>query len=77
MYFTNIFKHLLHVRYIPLIIVIISITVMRHQGHGNSNKGKHLIGLEFQKFSPLSSWQEVWRHISRHDTFEGVESFTS
>jgi hypothetical protein len=27
------------------------------------NKGKHLIGsgLQFQRFSPLSSWWEIWQ----------------
>jgi hypothetical protein len=36
------------------------IAVKRHHDQGNSNKGKRLIGagLEFQEFSPLSSWQE-------------------
>ena len=37
--------------------------VQRHHGQGQSYKGKHLIGtsLQFQRFSPLSSWQEVWQ----------------
>jgi hypothetical protein len=36
--------------------------VKRHHDQGNSHKGKHLIwvGLQFQRFRPLSSWQEVW-----------------
>lgn len=40
----------------------ISNATMRHNNHGNAYKRKHLIedGLWFQKFSPLSSWQEMW-----------------
>ena len=41
----------------------------RHHDQGNSYKGKHLIGagLQFQRFSPLSSWQEAWqRETCRH-----------
>ena len=35
-------------------------TKQKHD-YGNSYKGKHLIGagLQFQKFSPLSSWQDM------------------
>ena len=37
-----------------------SIAVKRHHDQGNSYKAKHFIGagLQVQKFSPLSSWQE-------------------
>ena len=47
----------------------------RHNDQGNSYKGKHLIGagLRFQRFSPLSSWQEAWQHPGRHGTGEGAE----
>ena len=39
----------------------------RQHDHGNSYKGKYLIGsdLEFQRFSPLSSWQEEWQCAGR------------
>jgi hypothetical protein len=39
----------------------------------NSYKGRYLIGasLQFQRFSPLSSWQEAWQHPSRHGAGEG------
>ena len=35
-------------------------------------KEKHLIGagLQFQRFSPLSSWQEAWQHAGRHGAGE-------
>ena len=35
--------------------------------HGHSYKGKHLIValLQFQRFSPLSSWQEAWQQAGR------------
>ena len=51
----------------------------RHHDHGNSYKGKHLIeaGLEFQRVSPLSSWQESWQHTGRHGAGEIAESSTS
>ena len=44
----------------------------------NSYKGQHLIGagLQFQRVSPLSSWQEAWQHAGRHDLGED-ESSTS
>jgi hypothetical protein len=37
------------------------IAVERHHDHGNSYKGQHWAGLQFQSFSPLSSWQEAWQ----------------
>jgi hypothetical protein len=47
---------------------------MKHHDHGNTYKGKHLIGagLEFQRFSALSSWQEdvAWQHPCRHGMLE-------
>jgi hypothetical protein len=44
------------------------IAVKRHHDHGLSYKGKHLIGagLQFQRFSPLSLYQEAWWHVGRH-----------
>jgi hypothetical protein len=44
------------------------IAVKRHHEDSNFYKGKHLIGtgLLFQRFSPLSSWQETWQHAGRH-----------
>ena len=40
----------------------------RHHEHSNSYKGIHLIGagLPFQRFSPLSSWQEAWQYAGRY-----------
>ena len=40
------------------------IAVKRHHDHHNSYKGKHLIGtgLQFQRLSPLSTWQHPHRH---------------
>jgi hypothetical protein len=40
----------------------------RHNGKGNSYKGKHLIidGLLVQSFSPIISWQEAWQHPDRN-----------
>jgi len=45
----------------------------------NSYKGQYLIGagLQVQRFSPLSSWQEAWQHPGRHGAGEGAESSTS
>jgi hypothetical protein len=39
----------------------VSIAVKRHHDQGNSYKRTHLIGagLQFQRFSLLSSWQEA------------------
>jgi hypothetical protein len=53
-----------------------SIAVKRHHDHGNFYKGKHFIGvnLQFQRFSPLSSWWEAWQHAGRHGT--GAENST-
>ena len=33
--------------------------------------------LTVQRFSPLSSWQEAWRHAGKHDAREVAESPTS
>ena len=40
------------------------IAVKKHQDHCNSYKEQHLIGagLQFQRFSLLSSWREAWYH---------------
>ena len=42
-------------------------------------KREHLIGagLQFQRFSPLSSWQGAWWHAGRHGAGELTESSTS
>jgi hypothetical protein len=49
----------------------------RHREQDNVYKG-HLIGdgLHFQRFSPLSSWQEAWQHVDRHGA-KGAKSSTS
>ena len=54
------------------------IAVKGQHVQGNSYNRKHLIGadLQFQRFSPLSSWWEVWQHAGRHGA-GGAESFTS
>jgi hypothetical protein len=59
--------------------VRVSIAVERNHDHSNSYKRKHLIGvsLQFQRFSPLSSWWEAWWYAGRHDAGEGAESSTS
>lgn len=46
----------------------------RYDEHGNSYKGKHLIGgwLAAQRFSPLSSLQEVWWWTDKHGAGEGL-----
>jgi len=42
--------------------------VKRYHDHDNSYKGKDLIGtgLQFQRFSLLSSWWEVWQCAGRY-----------
>ena len=48
------------------------IAVKNHHDHSNSYKEKHLIGagLQFQRFSPLSSWWEAWQRAGRHGAEE-------
>jgi hypothetical protein len=50
------------------VLVRVVIAVKRYHDQGNSYKGQHLIGagLQFQRFCPLSSWQEAWQHAGRH-----------
>jgi hypothetical protein len=47
----------------------VSIAMKRHHDQDNSYKGKHLIGagLQFQGYSPLSSWQKIWQHAGRSE----------
>jgi len=51
-----------------IVLVRVSFAMKRHHDQGNFYKGKHLIGagLQFQKFSPESSWQEAWQRAGRH-----------
>jgi len=44
--------------------------------HSNSYKRKHLIGavLQFQRFSPLSPWQEAWQHAGRYGAQEELRA---
>jgi hypothetical protein len=51
----------------------------RHHDQGNSAKRKHLIGagLQFQRFSPLSSWWRARLHAGRYDAGEVTKSSTS
>jgi hypothetical protein len=46
--------------------------VKRHHEQGKSYKRKHLIGagVEFQRFGPLSSWNQEWQRAGRHDAGE-------
>jgi hypothetical protein len=41
-----------------------------------THKRQHLIGagLQFQRFSPLSSWQNAWQRPGRYGAGEGTES---
>jgi hypothetical protein len=57
----------------------VSIAVKKHHDQGNSYKCKTLIGagLQFQRFSPLSSWPEAWQCAGRLGAGEGTESSTS
>jgi hypothetical protein len=50
------------------VLVRVSIVVKRHHDQGISYKGQHLIvaGLQVQRFSPLSSWQEAWQCPGRN-----------
>lgn len=47
--------------------------------HCNSYKGKHLLGagLQFQTFSPSSSWQEVLQYAKKHGAREVAQSSLS
>jgi hypothetical protein len=51
------------------------IAVNGHHDQSNSYTGKHFIraGLQFQRFSPLSSWWEAQWHTRRHGCGEGAE----
>ena len=48
----------------PKFWLSVSTAMKRHHYHSNSYREKHLIetSLQFQRFSPLSSWQEIWKH---------------
>ena len=61
--------------YLIVVLYRVSIAVKKHHDQGNSYKDKHLIGagLQFQRFSPLSSWQ----HPGRQCALEGAECSTS
>ena len=52
----------------------------RRHDYGSFYKGKHLIGagLEFQRYSPLSSQQETCSmYVGRHGAREGAEGSPS
>ena len=55
------------------------IAVKRHHDCSDFYKRKYLIGvdLQFQKFSPSSSWQETWLCASKHGAGDGTENPTS
>ena len=52
-------------RYLAILTVLVNVPLLRRD---NFYKGKHSIGvgLQFQRFSLLSSWQEARRHINRY-----------
>jgi hypothetical protein len=70
--------HLTFLQLANLISVLGFSGVKRHHDQGKSYKGQHLIGasFQFQRFNPLSSWQEAWQHAGRHGA-GGSESSTS
>ena len=50
------------------VLVRVFVAKKKHHDHGNSYKGKHFIEgarLQFQRFSPLSSWQGACQHADR------------
>jgi hypothetical protein len=51
-----------------------STAVKRHHGHRSSwlKKKNHSVGtcLQFQRLSPLLSWQETWQNVGKHDAGE-------
>jgi hypothetical protein len=53
--------------------------VTRHHGQSKSYRRKKLIGagLQFQRFNPLSSWQEAWQQVGEEGSGKIVESPTS
>lgn len=60
------------------------VAVKGHCDHGNSFKGKHLIGTGLrkfkglvQRFSSLLSWQETWQSAGRHGVGEVAQRSTS
>ena len=61
-----------------VILVWVFIVVKRPHDYSNSYTGKHLIGagLQFQRFSPLSSWWETWQLPGRLGA-GGAENSTS
>ena len=59
---------------LSLLLLRIS-TAMTMTTHIKENSSLGLV-LQFQRFSPLSSWQEAWQYSCRHGA-GGVESSTS
>ena len=61
------------------VLARVSMAVNRHHDQGNSYEGQHLIGagLQAQRFSPLSSWQEAGQHPGRQGAGEGAKNFIS
>jgi hypothetical protein len=55
------------------------IVVKRQHDQGNFYKGQRFIGadLQFQRFSPPSSWWETWQCPGRYGARKGAESSTS
>jgi hypothetical protein len=52
----------------------------RHQDHNYFNKKVFIWGgadLQFQRFSPLLSWQETWWHADRHGPGDVAENSAS
>jgi len=58
------------------VLVRASIAVKRH--HELLQRKKLIgVGLQFQRFSPLLSWWEIWQHARRRDAGDMLESSTS
>ena len=65
-------KHAINPNNFPPVLAWDSIAVKRYHYQDNSYKGKHLIGagLQFQRYRPLSSWQEAWQQAGKHGAEE-------
>jgi hypothetical protein len=71
--FMNIKPHLIYK------CLSVSISVKRHQDHGDFLKQSILIGanLPFQRFNPLPSEREICQLLSRNGTADPAQSSTS
>jgi hypothetical protein len=60
-------------------VLVLVLLLKKPHGHSHSYKGKPFIedGLQFQKFSPLSSQWGTWLHTGKHNAREGTENSSS